>query len=108
MEIILESYSIILEGDSSAMVSALREKGSCSRAYGQLVDDIKTYLVNFLSMKIEYVRRDTNKAAHVLVKCAIYQLLDKIWDRRVPLLYLKYCINISRYYCLSNNNIDFL
>jgi hypothetical protein len=75
---------IILEGDSSVVVSALKEEGSCSRVYGQLVDDIKAVLAHFLIVEIVYVQRDLNKGAHVLAKCAISQLLDKVWIKDCP------------------------
>jgi hypothetical protein len=73
---------IILEGDSSTVISASRDEGPCNRAYGQIVDDIKTYLTHFISVEIVHVRRNANKATHVLAKCAISQLLDNIYGLR--------------------------
>jgi hypothetical protein len=73
---------IILKGDSSIVISALRDEGPCNRAYGQVVDDIKTYLTHFIFVEVVHVRRNANKAIHVLAKCAISQLLDNIYGLR--------------------------
>lgn len=57
---------IILEGDSLEVVTALRRKVSANQVCGQLLDDIKTFFSHFTSVDVRHVRRDANKAAHVL------------------------------------------
>jgi ribonuclease HI len=75
---------IILEGDSLEVVIALRRKVSANWVCGQLLDDIKTFFSHFNSVDVRHVRRDANKGAHVLAKCAISQLLDMVWVEECP------------------------
>lgn len=70
---------LLLEGDSAEVVSALNGEDPCHRMYGQLIEDIKSYFAHFSSVKVRHVQREANKAAHILAKCAISQLLDKVW-----------------------------
>jgi ribonuclease HI len=70
---------VLLEGDSAEVVYALSGEGPCYRLYGQLIEDTKIYLAYFTSIKVMHVQRNANKATHVLAKCAISQLLDKVW-----------------------------
>jgi cupin superfamily acireductone dioxygenase involved in methionine salvage len=67
---------IILEADSLVVVSALRARDSCNRAYSQVLDDIKASFSYFSSVDVLHVCRDANRAAHVLAKFALSQLLD--------------------------------
>lgn len=63
--------SIILEGDSLEVVSALQRKDSNYQVFGHLLADIQAFFSHFISVEVVHVRRDANKAAHVLAKCAI-------------------------------------
>jgi hypothetical protein len=74
--------SIILEGDSFEVVSALRKEDSCNWVFGQLLDDIKACCSHFLTVGVMHVRWDANKTAHVLTKCVIS--LDKVWIEKCP------------------------
>jgi ribonuclease HI len=69
---------IILEGDSMVVVSALHDSGSCNRAFGQMIDDIKESFSQFDFVLVSHVCREGNRAAHVMAKCAISQILDNI------------------------------
>lgn len=75
---------VILEGDIMVVVDALRVTGSCDRDYGQLIADIKEFCSHFSSVEVMHARRESNKAAHVLAKRAISQLLDNIWVGECP------------------------
>ncbi|XP_062164875.1 pentatricopeptide repeat-containing protein At1g12300, mitochondrial-like [Alnus glutinosa] len=50
--------SIILEGDSLEVVSALRKEGFCNWVFGPLLDDIKACFSNFLIVDVMHVRRE--------------------------------------------------
>jgi hypothetical protein len=57
---------VLLEGDSAEVVTALSGEGPCYQMYCQLIDNTKSYLAHFSSIKVTHVRRDANKAAHTL------------------------------------------
>jgi ribonuclease HI len=80
---------IILERDYLEVVTALRRKVYANRVCGQLLDDIKTLFSHFPSVDVRHVRRDANKAAHVLAKCAISQMLDMVWvEECLPFIHI--------------------
>jgi hypothetical protein len=54
------------------VASALKRGGVSNHAY------------SFLPIEVSHVRRGVNKAAHVLVRCALSQLLDEIWITECP------------------------
>jgi hypothetical protein len=62
------------------VVSAL----SCNRAYGEVLDDIKASFSHFSSADVLHAHRDANRAAHVLAKFALFQLLDNTWITEGP------------------------
>lgn len=70
---------LILEGDSMVVVSVLRARASCSRAYGQVLEDTITGFSHFSSVGILFACRDANRATNVLAKCALSQWLDSTW-----------------------------
>jgi hypothetical protein len=41
-------------------------------------------MYSFISVDVHHIKRDTNMAAHVIVKCAISQSLDKTWIGECP------------------------
>jgi hypothetical protein len=75
---------ILLEGDSSVIVSTLGTRESSLRVYGQILDDIKSQFSFFLSVEVKHVRRNANRVAHVLAKYALSQLLDNTWIVECP------------------------
>ncbi|XP_062165085.1 uncharacterized protein LOC133871676 [Alnus glutinosa] len=75
---------LILEGDSMVVVLALCAKASCSRAYGQVLEDTITRFSHFSSVDVLFACRDANQAANVLAKCALSQWLDNTWISECP------------------------
>jgi hypothetical protein len=66
------------------VVLALRRRGHCNQANEFLIEDSRTMLSFFNSVEVVHVRREANKAAHVLARNAISQLLDKVWVADCP------------------------
>jgi hypothetical protein len=66
------------------VVLALRRRGHCNQANEFLIEDSRTMLSFFNSVEVVHVRREANKAAHVLARNAISQLLDKVWVAECP------------------------
>lgn len=75
---------ILLEGDSMEAVMALRKRRFSYRNFGHLLEDIAASFTFFHSVNVVHVRREANKVAHVLAKCAITQMLDKVWKEDYP------------------------
>jgi hypothetical protein len=59
------------------------EKDPATDYMASLLKILKS-IAHFTSIKVMHVRRDANKAAHVLAKCAISQLLDRVWIQECP------------------------
>jgi len=77
---------ILLEGDSSIIVSALGVREPSFRVYGQILNDTKSLFSHFLSVEVHHVRRSANQAAHLLAKHAISQLLNYTWFGECPII----------------------
>lgn len=58
---------ILLEGDSSVIVSALGAREPSHRNYGQILNDIKSLFSHFSLVEVQHVRRSANRVAHVRV-----------------------------------------
>jgi len=66
--------TVILEGDSMVVASALKRGGVSNHVYGHLIEDIRTIFPSFLSIEVSHVKREVNKAAYGLARCALSQL----------------------------------
>jgi hypothetical protein len=49
----------------------LKRNGVSNHAYGHLIEDIRTIFPSFILVEISHVRREANKAAYDLARCAI-------------------------------------
>lgn len=86
----LDCHSFVLEGDTLAIVQALRKDGSCWSVYGQIVNDVKRLLDLNWNWEVLHVRLTGNKAAHRLAKLALEQGEDRLW-RRVSFVHAGDC-----------------
>jgi ribonuclease HI len=75
---------VILEGDSKVVALALSRRSHCNQANGFLIEDSWTMFSFFNSVEVSHVKREANKATHVLARNAISQLLDKVWVADCP------------------------
>ena len=60
----------ILEGDSLAVIKALREDASSLSPFGLLLDDVKSLANSFEELSYSHTRREGNQVTHDLVKHA--------------------------------------
>lgn len=75
---------ILLEGNSSVIVSALGAREPSLRAYGQILNNIESMFSHFSLVEVQHVSRSANRAAHVLAKHALSQLLNNTWVAECP------------------------
>jgi hypothetical protein len=75
---------IILEGEALQIVQALRltDGGRCS--YGLLIEDMQQLLWRFSEFLVQFIRRETNDAAHKLARLALSMGENKIWRDNFP------------------------
>ncbi|XP_041027065.1 uncharacterized protein LOC121267283 [Juglans microcarpa x Juglans regia] len=71
IRIILGLTKIIIEGDSLQLIQAINGKGENWFAAGMMIDDVNGHLSYFESWLAIHIRREGNKAAHVLAKNAL-------------------------------------
>ncbi|XP_062157888.1 uncharacterized protein LOC133865460 [Alnus glutinosa] len=65
--------SMELEGDAREIILALRSSAEVDSSVGNLVLEARRMLETFPSWRVSHVRRDGNRAAHLLAKFAISQ-----------------------------------
>ena len=63
--------NVVLEGDSSIVMTALRGEDHYLSASGLLVEDVQLLAGSFSKLLYSHTRRDGNKLAHSLVRFAI-------------------------------------
>ena len=61
----------VLEGDSMAVISALREDGKVLVPYDLLLGDAKFFPQQFEELRYSYTKREDNSLAHSLARYAI-------------------------------------
>ncbi|KAL5777289.1 hypothetical protein ACOSP7_010215 [Xanthoceras sorbifolium] len=72
-----------MESDALAVVNAIRSPLSLADL-GLLVFNIQNILVVFPGFSVEFVRREANKAAHILSKFALSVEVDHFWMEDYP------------------------
>lgn len=77
---------VVLEGDSKVVITALKGRGSSNHTYGNLIEATRSFFSYLTSVEVSHVKREGNKAAHVLARCAISQRLDNVWVEECPSL----------------------
>ncbi len=87
-------HKIVVEGVSSAMVSAPNNSLPNWSSFGKLIEDIKVKAKCLQQVEFTLVKRDANLLAISLVKFAISQLLDDLWiEECLPLSSLLYLLS---------------
>jgi hypothetical protein len=82
--IFLGLRSIILEGDASEIIQALRSSDSVLGKFGSLISDAQNLLSSFGFYACTHVRREGNRVAHTLAKFAISSEHNKVWFQSYP------------------------
>jgi ribonuclease HI len=75
---------VILEGDSQEVVKALRKEGPCWMSYGHIIEDTRSCFQFINPLEVNFVRREANRAAHVMAQYAISSQLNHVWMGECP------------------------
>jgi hypothetical protein len=75
----LQVAKVVLETDSSVVVSKLAQEEVDRSFYGPLVEEIKELLRGFEEGMAQVVRRTANSAAHILAKEGCENNVSRIW-----------------------------
>jgi ribonuclease HI len=94
---------IELEGDAREIILALGSSAEVDSSVGNLVLEARRMLETFPSWRVSHVRRDGNRAAHLLAKFAISQQSQHVWFNLCPSWLLNVVIADFSYPCLSNS-----
>jgi hypothetical protein len=73
-----------VEGHSLQVVKALNHKEVVWTMYGQIVKDIKMVLRNCEYWEIRHIKRDGNRAAHLLIKMSACLDSNRVWFNCFP------------------------
>jgi hypothetical protein len=76
--------SIMLEGDASVVIEALRREGEDLSRFGNVILETKELLKGFHFWEANLVRREGNNAAHLLARHATNQELNQVWVDSFP------------------------
>jgi hypothetical protein len=77
-------HSILLEGDASVVVEALRREEEDLSRFGNVILETKEMLKDFHFWKVNLVKREGNNAAHLLARFATNQELNQVWVDSFP------------------------
>lgn len=75
---------VILEGDAKTVVEAINGKNRKWSNIEHLVDDTRVALQSFIQWKCVHVKLYANMVAHKLAKLATTDIIDRLWDSRIP------------------------
>jgi hypothetical protein len=77
--------NVEVEGDSWAVISALKDKELCLASYGDIIMDIQLLACSFQRVSYCHVCREGNNAAHVLARKVVDIHSDfLVWLENVP------------------------
>ena len=86
-EAIFHLPQFILEGDALKIIHNLRSTEDAFSAIGSLIDDIRIALSDHISMNVNWVPRDANKATHELVfRAKSCNYAKSLWNSPIILL----------------------
>ena len=74
----------MLEGDSMAVISGLRENGLVLVLYGLLLEDVRILSQHFDELRYSHTKREGNCLVHSLARYAVDILDFLVWIEDVP------------------------
>ena len=80
----VEMRRAVLEGDSMAVISALREDGKVLVPYGLLLEDAKFLSLQFEELRYSHTKMEGNSLAYSLARYAIGIPEFLVWMEDVP------------------------
>ena len=72
-------FQMIIEGDFSRVISALKGFGHCRTLFGHIIDESKRIGGTLRSCLFQHVQREGNKLAHCLAKKAVLSADINVW-----------------------------
>ena len=86
MELALELGfdNVILEGDSEILLKTPKTGGSTLAHFGNLTADILFLTSHFSKVHLSFVRRQCNRLAHSLARCAFIIQQMSVWMEELP------------------------
>jgi hypothetical protein len=80
----LNISSVVFEGDAKGVVDGINSAEVDRGWMGHVIADIKQELATLVDWKVQFIRRDDNKAAHLLAKSAVQSDLNQTWNNMPP------------------------
>uniref|UniRef100_A0A803Q2U2 RNase H type-1 domain-containing protein n=1 Tax=Cannabis sativa TaxID=3483 RepID=A0A803Q2U2_CANSA len=77
-------HKVSLESDCLVAVQAIHSSASLPSAFGQLVADCQKLLAALINVKVYFVKRSANKAAHFLARSSCYPSVRVFYDYNSP------------------------
>ena len=63
--------NVMLEGDALVVINKILQPSSSLSNIGNLIDEVKGLMRNYICCRVQHIRREANEAAHLLVKSAL-------------------------------------
>ena len=80
----LSVFRVIIEGDCSWVIAALKGFGRCRTLFGHIIDESKRIGGTLRSYLFQHVRREGNRLAHCLAKKAVLSADTDVWIESLP------------------------
>ena len=77
-------FQVIIEGDCSRVIVALKGFGRCRTLFGHIVDESKRIGGTLRSCLFQHVRREGNMLAHCSAKKAVFSADTDVWVESLP------------------------
>ena len=76
--------NVIVEGDASTIITALREIAPNVSRYGHLIEEVRMIFNSLPKWQPNHVRRSLNGVDHCLAKLATKSVINNIWKDEMP------------------------
>jgi ribonuclease HI len=73
-----------VEADSSDVITSINEAQPQQSYLGSIIEDCKSFVSSFPSIKFCHIRQEANQAARYLTKFAILECIDFVWVEETP------------------------
>ena len=77
-------FQVIIEGDCSRVIAALKGFGCCRTFFGHIIDESKRIRGTLRSYLFQHVRREGNRLAHCLAKKVVLSANTDVWVESLP------------------------
>ena len=77
-------FQMIIEGDFSRVIAALKGFGHCRTLFGHIIDESKRIGGMVRSFLFQHVRHEGNRLAHFLAKNVVLSIDTDVWVKSLP------------------------